>query len=162
MRPVFLFLCAFAGTLGAAVQASPVATDWALFKSDSKGCLAANTGALDLHLKLKRSNTPEGQIGSGLVSGFQQGDVLQITRTSGRGQRGLSYYLSELDHQQIATVLSWADANTPVRDDVEFVIPAEGSQWALFSSVSADEGEGEFAITVRCIPREDGHPTPTS
>lgn len=162
MRPVFLFLCAFAGTIGAAAQASPVATNWALFKSDSKGCLAANTGALDVHLKVKRSNAPEGQLGSGLVSGFEQGDVLLITRTSGRGQPGLSYYLSELDHEQIATVVSWGDANAPVRDDVKFVVPAEGSQWALFSSVSATEGEGEFAITVRCIPREDAHPAPTS
>ncbi len=154
------FLCA-------AAQASPLDTEWALFKPDTAGCVAANAGALDLRIKVNHSGDEEGQLGSGLVSGFRAGDTLMIVRKSNTGHRELSFILSAIDSQQITTVFSLDEATpsnsqNPVADQVKFVIPPNGSGWALFSNTSGVEDVGEYNIVVRCAPGDASDPGPTS
>lgn len=131
------------------------------------GCRATNQGALDLHLKVNHRGRVEGEHGSQLVSGFELGDTLLIHRKTSAGLSAPSYILSELDHQQIASVLTLdgivpSDVNDAIEEQVRFVIPSQGADWALFSNTDTLSDEGEYSITVRCVPRDQSSPPPVS
>ncbi|MGD9668366.1 MAG: hypothetical protein AB7U75_04825 [Hyphomicrobiaceae bacterium] len=162
-----LAMCTIGVSVVAVAQARPIESLKALFQPNHAGCLAANAGALDLHVKVSRSGDDTGQYGSGLVSGFRQGDMLLIYRNSSDGQPLLDYTLAALNDLQIAPVLSLDRTNASISqisltDQVKFVIPPEGTGWALFSNTSTPDGEGEYAITVRCVPGDNSSPPPIS
>jgi hypothetical protein len=158
----FLVLCTIGISMGAVAGPSPTEIRWNLFKPNTAGCNAANAGALDLRIKVDHFGNEEGEHGSRLVSGFRQGDTLLIVRKSSAGKRALTYTLAELDRQQIATVLLLDSSHISVEDQARFVIPPEGTGWALFSNTSTVEGQGEYTITVRCLPRGLSSPIPIS
>jgi hypothetical protein len=162
-----LALCASVVFLGPVAKASSFETKWALFKPNSAGCIAANAGALDLHVRVNASGSDEGQSGSGLVSGFHSGDMLLIHRKASSAQYALSFTLSALDSREIAPVLSLgelepSEAQISVEDQARYVVPPGGAGWALFSSTTAANGEGEITVTVRCTPSKSSDPVPTS
>ncbi|MBS0269674.1 MAG: hypothetical protein JSS54_11925 [Proteobacteria bacterium] len=163
----FFVLCTIGASVGAVAEPALVEVHWNLFRPTMKGCSATNQGALDLHIKVNRRGRDEGEHGSKLVSGFEQGDTLLIDRKSSAGLSTPSYILSELDQQQIAPVLTLdrivsSDVNNAMEEQVRFVIPPEGAGWALFSNADTAAGEGEYSITVRCVPRDQSSPPPVS
>ncbi len=166
MRFFALLLVSATGASLSAVG-KPAGIHWDLFKPLAAGCRATNNGALDLRIKLNPLGDKNGDYGSRLVSGFEEGDTLLIVRTSSAGTHAPAYTLSELDSRQIAPVLfldeaARADTNDVTEEHVRFVIPPEGNGWALFSNTSSAQGEGEVSITVRCLPRAPSTPPPMS
>ena len=163
----FFVLCTIGASVGAIAGPSPDENHWNLFKPAMTGCRATNQGALDLHIKVNHHGRDEGEHGSQLVGGFELGDTLLIDRKTSAGLSAPSYILSELDQQQIASVLTLdgivpSGVNDAIEEQVRFVIPPEGTGWALFSNTDTATGEGEYSITVRCVPRDQSSPPPVS
>jgi hypothetical protein len=155
--------------MGSVVAASPPTFDQ-LFKPDAAGCLAVEAGALDLRVTVTSAGTQVGMPGSGLVRGFLPGDVLTFLRRSKAGPAGLRERLSLSalvpgEQARIAVVFALSDlvldGAEASQDSATFAVPADGATWALFTG-SAGEGEGEYTVTVRCVPGNPSASPPTS
>ena len=140
-----------------------------LFTPNPSGCVAAEAGALDLHI----NRTPVGtqvMAGSGLVTGFMPGDRLSFVRRSEAGSTGLrdTLSLSALvpgEPGRIVVVFALTDfvlnETQTSEESAMFVIPHEGATWALFTG-STSKGDGEYVVTVRCEPGSPSGSPPLS
>ena len=142
-----------------------------LLQGHGEGCHAVNAGALDLDVKVNLHGPVGGLMGSGFVTGLRRGDMLTFARKTRPGPTGLwnRVALAVVDHAgtgQIERVFALTEyvalaAEEPFHDEARYVIPAAGIGWSLFSS-SAGEGEGEYSVTVRCVPESRPDEAPIS
>lgn len=157
-------------TMSTVAAASPRTIEQ-LFNPSPLGCLAAEAGAFDLSVKVTPDGAQQGVAASGLVSGFQPGDVLGFVRTSKSGRGGLRDTLSLAalvpgQPGRISIVFALDDVapkapGATIEDRAQFVVPPDGATWAFFTS-SAGDGEGEYTVTVRCEPSSPSRSAPIS
>ena len=140
-----------------------------LAKQNSAGCVAVNAGALDLGFQVDASGVRTGLMGSGLVSGFEEGDVLTFAQKATAGSVPLVQQLrlaaADWRSNLLSTVFILEEHVVPSGKEwalagAMYTIPASGKHWSIFTA-SSGEGEGEYKVTVRCehdIVAENGTP----
>jgi hypothetical protein len=129
-----------------------------LAKQNSTGCVAVNAGELDLGFQVDASGVRTGLMGSGFVSGFEEGDVLTFAQKAAAGSVPLVQQLrlaaADWRSNLLSTVFLLEEhvvlpGKEWVLAGAMYTIPASGKHWSIFTA-SSGEGEGEYKVTVRC------------